>query len=273
MTLIVLIVCSPILIPLFLIALFLAIFGNEFFPPKYHQTYILNDEGDIIDIIEDRSRPIRQHVQSESDYDDLDDDDDDWDDDDDDDWDDDDDDDDWDDDDWDEEEDFDDADTIEINKSTVSYVNGKKVDEKKVTIKKNINLDRQGYDCVAVIDGKTYRFNDGEEPPEVLKIIEDTRRETKKIREETKAAVKAQADKLNKDQERLERKLRTRSRADYDFDDEDEVILVEDDDFDSFDSYQEEPEPEVPSEEPMLYGGLPYGDGEIYFEDDGDAYL
>ncbi len=47
----------------------------------------------------------------------------------------------------------------------------------------------------------------------------------------------------------------------------------DEDDFDSFESYQEEPEAQATSEEPMLYGGLPYGDGMMYFEDDGDAYL
>ena len=142
MGLVVLVVCAPVLIPLILIALFLGLFGDKLFPPKYHTTYICNQDGEILDMYEDHTRPIRQQPQAEIEYDDFDDDDD-----------------------FDYDDDWDDDD-----------------------------------DC-------------------------------------------------------------------------DTIIYVDDDEFDSCNSYHEEPEPQVTSDEPMLYGGLPFGDGQIFFEDDGDAYL
>ena len=62
----------------------------------------------------------------------------------------------------------------------------------------------------------------------------------------------------------------------FDDDDDDDcnsIVYIDDDEFDTFNSYAEEPDPQPAPEEPMLYGGLPYGDGFIYFEDDGDAFL
>ena len=281
MGLVVLVVCAPVLIPLILIALFLGLFGDKLFPPKYHTTYICNQDGEILDMYEDHKRPIRQQPQAEIEYDDFDDDDD-WDDDDDD-WDeDDDDDDDWDDDD-------DDKLDEEINeivntKTSITFTDNKIV--KAETVINNVSLDPQGYDMAAYINGKVYRFNDGEEPPEVLKMIEDTKKEARKIREKTQAMVKARNEKyaremerLKKEEERLRRipdgTLKSRRRDDYwdDDDDCDTIIYVDDDEFDSCNSYHEEPEPQVTSDEPMLYGGLPFGDGQIFFEDDGDAYL
>ena len=117
-------------------------------------------------------------------------------------------------------------------------------------------------------------------------MIEDTKKETQKIRETTKAMVKAHTEKYEKQMAKLKREeerlkkiqdgtLRPRRRDDYDLyneDDCDSIVYVDDDEFDSFNSY-EEPETQVTSEDPMLYGGLPFGDGQIFFEDDGDAYL
>ena len=69
-----------------------------------------------------------------------------------------------------------------------------------------------------------------------------------------------------------------RSYSDDDiFDDDDDddynrVVYIDEDEVDSFGSLYEESAAKG-SSEPMLYGGLPFGDGQIYFEDDGDGYL
>ncbi len=47
----------------------------------------------------------------------------------------------------------------------------------------------------------------------------------------------------------------------------------DDDESDTFNSNAQQEKPKAAPKEPMLYGGIPYQDGQLFFEDDGDAFL